>query len=300
MSDGKIRNGYTKEEAEAVEKQSRFVLSESEYLEIANKIIAGDDRGYEMLFERAEKNLRGYVRWKCHSMDIGSLEDDVMQDFKLKLFTSVVLKYFKRDGMELNPDYIGFSAWMKKVALNVILDNLRWNNKLNSKTVTSIEDLDGDGESGILDNLPSDEDSLEDRFIKIEAIAECMDTVICSGNSVYKIIAWLGHRILVYKRGLEDLDANRTLTELAEQKTLYDMYDAILGESDSIKWLCLSEAHKEKIEKELAKVVDGRVMGDRLFSEFYMSKGPESTISDWRNRIEEMLKKKCPDKCEDL
>ena len=59
-------------------------------------------------------------------------------------------------------------------------------------------------------------------------------------------------------------------------------------------WIELNERQCRK-QMEKLEAVDkktGKKIGEMRYEEFYMSKGPEMSISDWINRVNEQIKKK--------
>ena len=71
------------------------------------------------------------------------------------------------------------------------------------------------------------------------------------------------------------------------------MKNALFKVGGRISWLGISEHRKKRIEEALAKPYkdENRALGEVTYKELFMKKGGKATISDWVNRMNEMIKR---------
>lgn len=297
MSDEKIIDGSNDQALEEAKKSSVFELTKEEYYDIVNKVLEGDPQGYELLIKRARMNLLRLIQITCSRAGHPSVADDAMQETTIKIYTYFVTHYvYVGDSDEINPDYRGLSAWMKAIALNATKDEIAKQNRYyviidwDYCGADESEEEEGSGKTDIPSTEPGPETRVINRIVNVEDLRKSVDTVLSSRNAVYKVLTWLGHRLLVYKHGYSNIEANRVTVERFRDMTFFEIYDFIMNESRDIEWLVFTSEQKKKISNALCKEVDGRAMGNHTLSEMFMAKGEEETISDWRNRLDKLLK----------
>lgn len=296
MSDEKIIDGNNDQALEEAKKRSVFEFTEEEYYDIVNKVLEGDPLGYELLIKRAQKNLFKLIEVTCRNAGHPAVADDAMQVTSIKIFKYFVTHYvYVGDSDEINPDYRGLSAWMKAIAENATKDTIRKQNKYYTGIDWSYcgknESEDEEkGETDIPATTPGPEEAVLKKIINNDKLKECVDTVLSSRNAVYKVLAWLSHRILVYKHGFTNIEANKVVIKSLRNATFFEIYNFVMDESRDIEWLTFTSEQKEKISNALSKEVDGRAIGNHTLSEMFMVKGEDGTISDWRNRLDNLLR----------
>ena len=279
-------------------KRSAFEFTKDEYYGIVHLIIAGDQEGYDRLIRKAEKNISRFIEANCYKAKCPSVADDAKQRTYLRLFLKFMTNYvYAKDDGEINPDYRGLSAWIKKVAFNATLDEIsKYNEYYVMMDWSYFEEDDSSEESErpkkeIADTNPTPETLIVEREARTEKLKKCVDVVISSRNAVYKVLTWLGHRAMIYKYGCTNIEANKRVLEEFSDRTFYEIYDYILMAAEDVEWLQLSRPQRDRIEAELAKTVDGKAMGYHTLREHFMASGEDKTISDWRNRIDDLLRK---------
>ena len=76
-----------------------------------------------------------------------------------------------------------------------------------------------------------------------------------------------------------------------QTKSLFDMWKIIIAFSKRVSWLTVTSAQRQRISTALCSPLkDDLLLGDVRYEEFFMSKGDKQTISDWVNRIDNMIK----------
>ena len=61
--------------------------------------------------------------------------------------------------------------------------------------------------------------------------------------------------------------------------------------SKQVPWLIVTPAQRQRISTALCSLLkDDILLGEVKYEELFMSKGPKQTISDWVNRIDNMIK----------
>ena len=103
--------------------------------------------------------------------------------------------------------------------------------------------------------------------------------------------------VFVICYNLTKIESNEDIIQKFEQKTLFEMYDIVRDLSERIDWISISPVQDLRIRKYLNKQWDEtRVYGEVQYNEFFMKTGGEKSgkksISDWMNRMNEMVRQK--------
>lgn len=123
--------------------------------ELAVAYINGDNQAFEILLARNQSKLFAYILFVVHDREIAN---DVFQDTFLKVISKLQEGKYKPTGK--------FSAWLMRIAHNVIMDNYR--EKKSNKLVEPNENND-------LANLFSQEmldNSIEDRVVNTQVLSD--------------------------------------------------------------------------------------------------------------------------------
>lgn len=269
-------------------------FTEEEFDRVIEDLLYAPSPTFVPLYTVAEKAVKpylcnlvrqnGYLRGGYH-------EEDVFQNFVIRLTKVTVTGFLLRDGPEgeVNRNAEGFEDWMFTVARNIYRDYVREN-------VRHSADFGGDGEGVVRlsDGEEPEDRILEEEFHTLTAdrLREAFCAVIDSDRGVYMILAWLAQSILVLLTDRRRMEVTRVMEAKLSCLTLRQMYGAILKAARRIPWLKISATQKEKIENKLRKTArDGVTYGEIPFREFFMVgkdglPNGKKSISDWVNRLD--------------
>ena len=264
--------------------------SDEDFDRMAAQLTDKNGASFDMLFSIAERSLRRTVKKLCRLHP--EYEEDVMLEIHMKLIKTAVPKFLLRDGAgkPLNRDPEGFLRWMYTVARHTAINFFQSFERYNGRIVRSDDDgdilanLEDTGQS-VEEAVEADEQSLEHRKL----LNDALNSVLLSGNSIYKILAWLAFSVTM----LGVIDRSKVAAIIDNefsQTTLGGMYDILTAAVGRISWLKPSDEADRRVREKLAESFDGkRPYSEIKFSEFYMKKGAVSTISDWINKVDSKL-----------
>lgn len=250
---------------------------------------------FDMLCHIAEKTLRKTVKVWC-DMELclqgRSYEEDIMQKIHLRLIETTVTYFLLRDGVtgKYNDDPEGFEDWMFRVGENIKKD---FANK-----VRGVDFKTADIEDPMLENLPANPgDGYEEDQDRQEALKQAFDIVLSADVSVYKVLTWLARSVFMLEQDVTAIQSNELVLTAFADKTLNNMYDMLLEAAFKISWLRITEEQDAKIRAALRKKARGGVLyGEMCYRAFFMKHNGavsgKKSISDWMNRINEMIRKK--------
>ena len=266
----------------------------SEFDTMVQQLLFDEEVSFEMLCQIAEKTLRHSVRKWCMedpALTDKECEHDIMQEIQIRLMTRTVTHFLLRgDVGEINNDPEGFEDWMFKVAKNIKKDFAGEARKRNAR----FDGTDPDGLGGIVD--PSAELSLPG----LEKLQQASQIVLNAKVSVYKVLTWLAQAVVIVSGNVSKLESNEIMLRFFENRTLFEMYDFVLKQADGIPWLDISEKHRASLMAALGKEwQDGVAYGNVRYRAFFMKKDGvpcgKKSISDWVNRMNELIKRKMQD-----
>lgn len=142
-------------------------------------------------------------------------------------------------------------------------------------------------------NIPDRSDeSAELRELRTERLARAFTIVLDSDSTVYKVLTWMAQSIFIVNFDVTKIKSTELVLTAFEQKKLYDMRDMVFFASRSLSWINITAKQSARIESALAAPYhDGRRYGDVKYCEFFMKKGGKATISDWVNRMNNVIKR---------
>lgn len=266
-------------------------FTKEEFSAMANELLYSTPVSFDMLCRIAEKTLRpSVVNW-CNGEDClrgRGYEDDIMQEIHLRLMKTTVGYFLLRDGIEqpYNNDPEGFEDWMFRVAENLKRDFANRVRSIDFKT----EDIDD------LDPIVSG-NRTEETEARIAQLQQAFSIVLSSDVSVYKVLTWVAQFVCILDQNVPKIKSNALIIDAFEDRTLYEMYDMLLEASKKIPWIVVTEEQNEKILRALQKKRNGDVSyGETKYKSFFMKHNGEisgkKSISDWMNRMNDMLKRK--------
>ena len=271
----------------------RFTRAEFDIM--VNELLYSTPISFGMLCRIAEKTLRPSVVIWCKTEDClrdRGYEDDIMQEIHLRLIKTTVDYFLLRNGIRepFNDDPEGFEDWMFEVARNLKRD---FANKVRNRDFKTV-----DVDDPTIGDIPSVDDGDEyQKEERIERLKRAFSTVLSSDVGVYKLLTWLAQFIFVLDRNVTKIKSNELIIAAFEEKTLYDMYDMLLSASEKIPWIVVTEEQNEKILCALRKKREDNVSyGETKYKSFFMKQNGavsgKKSISDWVNRMNDMIKRK--------
>ena len=250
---------------------------------------------FDMLCHIADKTLKSKVSYWCRAEDClrgRGYEGDIMQEIHIRLMKTTIDFFLLKDGIDgpVNNDPKGFSSWIITVADNLKRDFVNKIRKQDFRT----ENIDISKLEPQM--MPDDWDEEREQRLK-----QAFAIVLSADVSVYKILTWIAQFIFVILCDITKIQSNKKIIEVFEKKTLFEMYDMLCALSKHIDWIEISKEQDEKIMRDLNKEWDdSRVFGEIEYREFFMKvngkKSGKKSISDWMNRMNNMLRKKSGEK----
>lgn len=271
---------------------SKLNFTKEEFEVLVYELLYKKPASFDMLCNIAEKSLRGSVNYwfSTDALLKGcGLEDDLMQEIKIRLIKTTVSSFMLKNGVDapFNNDPEGFGKWMYVVALNVKRDyfNAKREEYFHTVDIADYPDL-------------SSEMYEDDAETKREELVQAFSIVLDSNVSIYKILTWIAQFVFYFNYDITRIQSNRKMVEEFEHKTLYEMFFMIINASVKIRWLVFTTEQKQKILEELRKKYDeNTVYGDVKYCEFFMKnkdgeKSGSKSISDWVNRMDNIIRRR--------
>ena len=262
-------------------------FTETEFEQIIEELFDEKGARFDTLFLSAQALLEGAIKKWCYSDSLlrgKCLEDDIFSVSMDKIIKKCVTHFFLKYGPEgeLNRDFNGFKNWLYTVAKNTKKDFAR---KEYLKTVSERGFYDGEEDdfagtsSG---NSPEVYDHLE----------ISLRVVVNSDASVYKILTWLAQTVILVLFDTSSTESKALVVKNFENLSLYKMRDVIFKAAERVPWMRFDEAQIQKINTALKKPYDEkRTYGQVTYGEFFMKKGGAATVSDWVNRMNNLIKR---------
>ena len=272
-----------------------MAFSKEEFDIMVEELLCKEPISFDMLCHIAEKTLKSKIKYWCQMDETlrgRGYEDDIMQEIQIRLMKTTIDYFLLKDGVEgpVNNDPKGFSSWMITVADNLKRDFANKIRRVDFKT------------DNIDDSKPEpvwvDDDMDAERK---QVLKQAFAIVMSSDVNVYKILTWIAQFIFVIDCDVTKIQSNEKIIEMFEQKTLFEMYDMLYALSKHIAWIEISHEQNKKIIGDLNKPWDKEhVYGEIEYKEFFMKingeKSGKKSISDWMNRMNNMLRKKLGEK----
>lgn len=246
-----------------------------------------DNPKYVTLCKIADKVLKPTaIKWCTGGILKGRYTpEDLMNDIHVKLIQKISTGFLRNErfGGDINKDPDGFNSWLFEVAHNLIFDKTK---KTKNKQGKDVKYEAADNEVHYLD-----EDFDEEEEIRQQALSKAFNIVLNSDRKVYITLTWIAQSLFVIQYDLKRSEATEEIIKEFQSKSLFDMWKIILAFSKQIPWLMVTPAQRQRISTALCTPLkDDILLGEVKYEELFMSKGPKQTISDWVNRIDNMIK----------
>ena len=261
------------------------MISNEDFGVLVEELLGRERISYDMLCLLAERELRPLVRRLCRSEPClrgRDLENDIMQEINIRLIKTAISHFLLREGCDsqINYDPIGFRKWMVTVAINIKNDYANRERRHDFKNLP----IDENVLSGEYDEISISDDG-------IEMLQAAFSIVMASDVKVYKVLTWVAQMIFIISFDISKIQSNEMIVSAFREKTLFEMYGMLLSAGKAIPWLTVSEEQNKKIEAALNSPWDEKtVFGNVKYKDFFMKKGGKYSISDWVNRMNNMIK----------
>lgn len=271
----------------------RLTLDEKRvYDAIVNDVCASECPEYSNLVMFVHKLLMNKVKNWCNSGNLlrgGRHEEDIMQLVQIRIIKTCEDSFFKPVDGKTDKTCEEFKAWCTVVAKNCFISYYNKQNK--KKEVKFNPDLKSNGgndnyyDDGLLDTEKESEQK--------KNLNDCFLVVMDLKSSPHIVLTWLALSLIMMRFDVKKIEATHLLAEKFSELTLDKMYGIVFSMMEAYDWICVSEEQKELQRKKL-RALDkdsGKEIGLMKYSDFYMKKGPEMSISDWVNRVNSQIKK---------
>ena len=267
-------------------------LSNDEFNTMFEQMIeemADPHTSYDTLFLMAEKVLRQKVTCWCGQVRLfrgRGLEDDIMQDIKIRLMLNAVNGFLMRKdrGGELNADPDGFKRWMVTVAKNYFRDALG-----SAKAFFDIARPFDEGEEDIIPDRSYEDAEAEDA--RRDKLEEAFGIVLGSDKKAYIVLTWLALSLWMIERDVTKIEATCLIEAELSEKTLFEIRDIVLESSKNVDWINIGDEQLRIIDSALKEKYIDKPIGCYKYKTFYMEKGGKASISDWYNRMNSLIKR---------
>lgn len=258
---------------------------------MVQQLLCPDGASFDMLSHIAQKTLYPYVRKLCcqdPNLCHQNLAEDIMQEIHLRLMMTTVTGFLlNREDGALNDDPDGFRAWMYKVATNRARDFAK---QIRTRQFRQVDPQ-------ALETVAVYDPAPEMHEESVTQLKKAFAIVLSANVRVYKVLTWLAQSVYFLEQDTSRIDSNAQLIAEFENKTLREMYDMILLSSARIPWLQVTQRQHHKIMADLDKPWKGeQTYGQTCYKEFFMKHNGEvsgkKSISDWVNRMDELVKNK--------
>lgn len=253
-------------------------FSGEEFDKMFQEIVGSEYICYDTLLYVSQRMLSASVRRWCYNdpaLRGRQYEDDIMQEIQIRLIKNSVTGFFLRN-YEPNYDPEGFKNWIFTVAINVKNDFAK---KVRRIQFIEVKESDCGGEEYREEELLGSEESFE-------RLNNAFKIVMESDSKIYKVLTWVAQLIIIVNSDVTKIESNDILIKQFDSMTLDSMLELIVEQATAVPWLRLEEEMISYVRSRLdEKSPDGRRMGDKLYSDFYMKKGAKASISDWVNRM---------------
>ncbi len=265
-------------------------ITSEEFQIMVDQLLYQEPVSFEMLCVLAERTLKKYVSdwcWADSRLRNRGCEDDILQEICIRLIHTTVDYYLLRDGLQTprNRDPLGFQKWMCRVGKNVKNDYARRLGQTDSKTLAY--------EDTLLSDWAFEEEAQEDIPGKLQ---RAVQIVLDADAGVYKTLTWLAQVILITQLDITKIDSNDRIVECFAHKTLNEMYEILAEAAKRISWLRLTDAQNAKITEALNRPWNECLKyGEVEYGAFFMKKGGKKSISDWVNRMNNVVRRAMDD-----
>lgn len=264
------------------------------YSDLVADVCARDYPQYDNLVIFVHNFLIGTVKKWCNSSSFlsgASHDEDVMQEIQIKIIKNCESKFFKPVDGKTDKTCEEFKAWCYVLAKRCFISYYSKQKKYRDDENNFLENADrSDGEI-IVEPFPHE--THENRENARERIRESFTAVLDLKSSPHIVLTWLSVSLFMVRCDLSKIESTHLLAEKFSEITLFEMFNIVVNLSSECDWLNLDDEQfdRQRGKLEVIHKETGIKTGDMKYSDFYMTKGPEMSISDWINKINKQIKK---------
>ena len=253
------------------------------YVELVEDLFGGEKPKYDNLVIFEHQILSGLVKGWCSNRKIFDSEahEDLMQLIQVRIIKKCEDGFFKPVNGKTVKTCEEFRRWSITVAKNCFrnyYDKLKPKSEKEKKT-DGREFVDG-GEI--------------DLFAVKSRLQKSFSVVFDLKLSPHIILTWVAVSLIVLTYDISRIKAKDVFIEKFSNMSLFKVFNIVIKLMSRLPWLVVDAEHIKKQYKKL-EVIDeetGIKIGDMSYSEFYMKKGPDASVSDWINRVNTQIKKR--------
>lgn len=271
-------------------------MTDAQYLELydslVTKIVSHGELDGDIFYSIYEAKIKPIVYnvFSGYTFLFSSFNmEDIFQDIFVLLWKKSVPCYFLREKYDkyrnnLENDAKTYLGWCRKVSANFVTSKLR------KRSLRSTGSTD-DPEVPIV--VAGDERGF-DAVIHKESI-NCIYRFVSRLSSKLEMkLVWYGIYDLIYSGECDNkISANRVFLERSLGKTIGELYAETLRCIEGDLGINLSDEDKKKMENELSKEVESKLMKDIVLADL-MNGRFDSKISDWVYKINKKLADEMP------
>ena len=265
-----------------------------QYSDLVADICAREYPQYDNLVIFVHGFLIGTVKKWCSSSSFlsgGSHDEDVMQEIQIKIIKNCERKFFKPVDGKTEKTCEEFKAWCYVLAKRCFITYYNRQKKYREDEKDFLEKADKEKGETIIEPSPSE--GHENRENDRKRIRESFVAVLDLKSSPHIILTWLSVSLFIVGCDISRIESTHLLAEKFSEITLFEMFNIVVNLSSKLKWLELDDEYFDR-QREKLEVIHketGIKTGDMKYSDFYMAKGPEKSISDWVNKVNKQIKK---------
>lgn len=259
-------------------------FTQEEYDKMRCELLEQDFPCFDTMLHIANKTLTHYVEKECFmdpALRGGEHDWEIMQEVYIRLVKTCIPNFFLNEGNP-NKDANNFRSWMFTVTSNIICD---YTKKIKKIQFNESEEMP-------IDLSYHERNTMVITEKDLKRLKCAVATVLQSSSKPYIILTWFAQLIVISRLNVNRIESTDVIAKKFDSMTLDHMLNLLIAQSKQIEWLQLKTEMIEKLRGKMNEVQeDGIRMGDKKYHDFYMKKGSKSTISDWINRMNSLVKR---------
>lgn len=259
------------------------------YKTLVCDILEKDCPEYDNLIIFVHDLLNPLVKKWCYNDSVlrgGLHAEDIMQEIQIRVIKKCENYFFKPVDGKTEKTCDDFKAWCLAVAKNYFITYcVKQKNRKEVAPDPIIKDPFPHEEPGFVD--------LERTESNRSKLQKCFNIVFDLRSKPHIVLTWLSISLFMINCDFNKIESTHLLVEKFGNLTLSEMFNIIIDIIQKNDWLQieLEQIEKQKQKLEAIDNMTGKKIGDMKYSDFYMDKGPEMSISDWVNRVNAQIKK---------
>lgn len=264
------------------------------YNDLVKEICNNDCPRYDSLVIFLDIFLSNKVKNWCYNNSVlrwGMQEQDVIQEIQIRIIKKCEEYFFKPQNGYTDKTCEEFKAWCYRVAKNYFLSYcIKQKNRKEVELDLSIKfDTAQVNSKNTFDDFTKQE-LLEDYSSNLKV---CFSIVMDLKSSPHIVLTWLSVSMFMLECDASKIESTHMLIQKFGRLTLSEMFYIITSSIKRWGWDVFTEDQITDMEKKLRKINSktGIPVGNMKYEDFYMTKGPEMSISDWVNRVNSQIRK---------